>query len=80
MLFWILKTPMSELKISIIKYCLNFIDNKSVVKSEQLGQIYTLLNKLEILSYHHILLQKYQQCEYLYYCKDVLPDMFKWKR
>lgn len=37
---------MSELKISIIKYCLNFIDNKSIVKSEQLAQIYSLLNKL----------------------------------
>ena len=46
MLFKILKTPMSELKISIIKYCLNFIDNKNVVKSDQLSQIYSLLNKL----------------------------------
>ena len=46
MLFKILKTPMSELKISIIKYCLNFIDNKNIVKSDQLSQIYSLLNKL----------------------------------
>lgn len=46
MLFRILKTPISELKISIIKYCLNFVDNKNVVRPEQLQQIYTLLNKL----------------------------------
>lgn len=45
-MFRILKTPMSELKISIIKYCLNFIDNKNIVKQEQLQQIYGLLNKL----------------------------------
>lgn len=28
MMLTILKTPTSELKVSIIKYCLNFVDNK----------------------------------------------------
>lgn len=32
MMLNILKTPVSELKISIIKYCLNFVDNKEIIK------------------------------------------------
>lgn len=39
-----------------------------------------LLNKLEILAYYHMLVQKYQRCDYLYLCKDILPAVFEWKR
>lgn len=46
MILTILKTPTSELKISIMKYCLNFVDNKEIIKDEQFNQIQSLLNKL----------------------------------
>lgn len=26
------------------------------------------------------MLQKYENCDYLYYCKDILPAVFEWKR
>ena len=27
-----------------------------------------------------MLVQKYQKCDYLYYCRDILPAIFEWKR
>lgn len=51
-----------------------------MVTEGELKAIRNLIKKLEIVSYNRVLTQRYENFSFLYYAKDVLPQIFDYKR
>jgi len=75
----LLDTPLSELKITWIKHSLGFL-NDWVLSETDFKVLRSILIRLEIVSYSRVLTQIYENFGYLYNAKDILPDIFAFKR
>jgi hypothetical protein len=75
MLLTLLKGPISELKLTLLKYSYGFIQNWAF-KEEERAYILKCFDKIEIIFYNQILIQKYENFSYLYNCKEILPAIF----
>ena len=51
-----------------------------VISENDFKQIRLLLRRLEVVSFNRVLVQKYENLGFLYYAKDILPQIFEYKR
>lgn len=72
-------TSLSELKITWIRHALGFLTDW-VFSEVDVRQARHLLKRLEIVSYNRVLVQRYENLGFLYYAKDILPQIFEYKR
>ena len=75
----LLDTPLSELKITWIKHALGFLSDWVITEGE-LKSVRNLRKKLEIVSYNRVLTQRFENFGFLYYARDVMPQIFDYKR
>jgi hypothetical protein len=50
--------------------------NDWLISENDFKQIRHLLRRLEVVSYNRVLVQKYENLGFLYYAKDILPQIF----
>lgn len=75
----IISGPISELKLSIIRYSLSFI-YKGFLKDSENAEVLRAIERLELVNYRGVTLEKFGDCSFLYSCKDILSSFFEYKR
>lgn len=68
MMLILLKGPISETKLTLLKYSYSFVANWAF-REEERNYILKSFDKIEIIFYNQILIQKYENFSYLYNCR-----------
>ncbi len=72
-----LKGSESSLRISSIKFCLNFL--KTTIKEKQeLEDLEYLIWKMEVIANYKILIEKNTECSFLYWSADLFESFFQY--
>lgn len=75
----LLDSSLSELKITWIRHALGFLTDW-IFSEGEITHIRNLIKRLEVVSYNRVLVQRYENLGFLYYAKDILPQIFDYKR